>query len=120
MLIISENLWNEIKHIIPEKKSKVGRPPKDPRMVLSGIFYIMVTGAQWHKLPDYYGKPTTIHGRFRVWMKAGIFDRILSKSIDIAVKTLGEPECFFSDTSSAKAPLQNLVEKIQQIERRMA
>ena len=28
----------------------------------------------------------------------------LSKSVDIAVKTLGEPECFFNDTSSAKAP----------------
>ena len=65
MLIISENVWNEIKNIIPEKKSKVGRPQKDPKTVLSGIFYIIVTGAQWHQLPDYYGKPTTVHGRFR-------------------------------------------------------
>jgi hypothetical protein len=39
MLIISENLWNEIKNVIPEKKSKVGRSPKDPNNFrLVGIF----------------------------------------------------------------------------------
>ncbi len=104
MLIISNNLWNEIKNIIPEKKSKVGRPPKDPRIVLSGVLYVIKTGAQWHSLPDYYGRPTTVHGRFRTWVKSGIFDEILNKSIDVAVQHLGSPECFFNDTSSIKAP----------------
>jgi len=104
VLIISENLWNEIKNVIPEKKSKVGRPQKDPRLVLSAIFYVMITGVQWHKLPDYYGRPTTIHGRFRAWIKSGIFEAILCKSIDIAVQKLGVPESFLNDTSSAKAP----------------
>ncbi len=104
MFMIPNNVWNEIKTIIPEKKSKVGRPLSEPKTVISGIFYIMITGAQWHKLPDYYGKPTTVYGRFRTWVKAGIFDQILSKSIDIAVQSLGEPESFISDTSSSKAP----------------
>lgn len=104
MLIISDILWNEIKQILPEKKSKVGRPPHDPKMVMSGIWYIMITGAQWHKLPDYYGKPTTIHGRFRAWIKAGIFEKILEKSIEVAIKHFGEPEAFITDTSSSKAP----------------
>src|ERR1700722_15518836 len=104
MLMIPDNVWNEIKTVIPEKKSKVGRPANEPKVVLSGIFYIMVTGAQWHKLPDYYGRPTTVPGRFRIWVKTGIFNKILSKSIDIAVQHLGVPECFISDTSSAKAP----------------
>src|ERR1700689_5114463 len=104
MLMISENLWNEIKTIIPVKKSRIGRPQKDQKLVLSGIFYTMITGAQWHQLPDYYGRPTTIHGRFRIWIKSGIFEQVLEKSIDIAVKYLGSPECFFNDTSSIKAP----------------
>jgi hypothetical protein len=104
MLIISDIFWNEIKQILPEKKSKVGRPQHDPRMVLSGIWYIMITGAQWHKLPDYYGRPTTVHGRFRTWVKSGIFNEILLKSIDIAIQYLGVPESFFTDTSSSKAP----------------
>ena len=104
MFIISDILWNEIKTVIPLKKSKVGRPQKDPKMVLSGIFYIMTTGAQWHKLPNYYGRPTTVHERFRIWIKSGIFQKILSKSIDIATEKLGLPEAFITDTSSAKAP----------------
>ncbi len=54
MLIISDIFWNEIKTIIPQKKSKVGRPPKDAKLVLSGIFYIISSGAQWRLLPDYY------------------------------------------------------------------
>lgn len=111
MLIISENLWNEIKNIIPQKKSKVGRPSKDPRIVLSAIFYVIVTGVQWHKLPDYYGRPTTIHGRFRSWIKAGIFDEFFFKSIDVAIQDLGSPESFFSDTSSVKAPMAKFAGK---------
>lgn len=104
MLMIPDNIWNEIRDVIPVKKSKEGRPPKDPKLVLSGVFYIMVTGAQWHKLPDYYGRPTTIHGRFRTWVKTGVFDKILLISIDIAVQHFGSPESFFSDTASIKAP----------------
>ena len=116
MLIISDSLWNEIKNIIPEKKSKVGRPQKDPRMVLSGIFYIMITGAQWHQLPDYYGKPTTVHGRFRAWVKSGVFDEILLKSIDIAVQSLALHNVFLVILLQVKHHLQNLVVKILLIE----
>lgn len=107
MLIISDILWNEIKTIIPTKQSKVGRSQKDARMTLSGVFFIMVTGAQWHKLPDYYGKPTTVHGRFRIWVKTGVFEKVFEKSIDVAVQQLGIPSCFFSDTSTSKAPFAN-------------
>lgn len=102
--MISDNVWNEIKTIIPEKKSIVGRPLSDSKMALSGIFYIMVTGAQWRCLPDYYGKPTTVHGRFMSWVKDGVFDQIFQKSIVMAIQTLGSPQCFFNDTSISKAP----------------
>ena len=104
MLIIPDNLWNEIKTAIPEKKSKVGRPRSDAKMVLSGIYYVMITGVQWHKLPDYYGRPATIHGWFRIWVKSGVFAEIVLKSIDSAVQHLGVPESFLNDTSSVKAP----------------
>ena len=104
MLMISDNVWNEIKNVIPEKKSKNGRPQSDPKVVLSGIFYIMVTGAQWGKLPSYYGPASTVHGRFMIWARLGIFEQIMKCSIESAIEHLGYPESFFSDTSSAKAP----------------
>jgi transposase len=40
-------LWNKIAPVIPAKKNKIGMPQKDARIVLGGIFYIMLTGAQW-------------------------------------------------------------------------
>lgn len=107
MLIISDSFWNEIKNLILDQKSHRGRPWHDPKMTLSGIFYIMKTGAQWHCLPDYYGKPTTVHGRFIVWIKSGIFEKILKRSIRCATKRLGSPKSFFIDTSSVKAPFAN-------------
>ena len=105
MLMIPDVVWNEIKNLIPEKKSSVGRPLSDAKLTLSGVFYIMVTGAQWRCLPYYYGKPSTVHGRFRCWINDGVFERILNKSIELAIAKNGEPESFFCDTSSSKAPL---------------
>jgi hypothetical protein len=102
--MISDNLWNEIKNIIPEKKSKIGRPRSDARTVLSAILYVIITGIQWHKLPDYYGKPTTIHGWFMIWAEAGVFSEALFVSIERAIQELGVPKSFFYDTTSIKAP----------------
>lgn len=39
MLMLPEILWNEIK-IFPQKKIAIGRPPRDARLVLSGIFLL--------------------------------------------------------------------------------
>jgi hypothetical protein len=36
VLIIPNNIWNEIKNIIPSKISNVGRPQNDPHLVLRG------------------------------------------------------------------------------------
>ncbi len=65
MLIVTYEFWNEIKDLIPEKKSKVGRPEFDRKKTLDGILYVLKTGCQWKHLPFYYGKPTTIHGKVR-------------------------------------------------------
>lgn len=104
MLMIADNIWNEIKDVIPGRKSKFGRPLSDSRLILSGIFFIMTTGSQWRCLPDYYGKKSTVHGRFMIWSRTGVFKAILDKSIDVALKKSGDPQAFFSDTSSVKAP----------------
>lgn len=71
MLIIPEKIWNEIKIVMSEKKP-TGRPPHDVRIILSGVFYVMTTGAQWRCLPDYCEKPITVHGRFRACVKLKI------------------------------------------------
>jgi transposase len=62
ILIISDNLWDEIKSIFPKEKSSktvVGRPIVKYRKVLDdGILYVLRTGYQWKMLP-----------KQRVWFK---------------------------------------------------
>ncbi|BBL64586.1 hypothetical protein MmazTMA_15630 [Methanosarcina mazei] len=58
----------------PKKKS--GRPRKDDKRILIGIFYLLLTGRQWKLLPRVYGAPSTIHGRFQEWRKAGFFESL--------------------------------------------
>lgn len=103
-IILPDILWKEIKNVIPKKTTKVGRPEKNSRIVLSAIFFVLKTGTQWHLMPKNYGKPTTVHGRFRKWIKQGVFDRILEISIRSAIEHFGRPKSFIIDTTSKKAP----------------
>ena len=104
MLRISDSFWNEIKNIFPAKKTKVGRPRHDEYLALCGIFFIMDSGSQWRNLLSVYGKPSTVHGWFALWVKQEIFNEILELSIAKAITKLGAPECFITDTSSSKSP----------------
>jgi putative transposase len=50
---ISNELWKKIEPLLPtsEPKKISGRPRKDDRKIMSGIFYIFHTGSQWKSLP---------------------------------------------------------------------
>ncbi|WP_345684896.1 transposase, partial [Novipirellula caenicola] len=61
-----------------ERKS-VGRPPKDRRVILNGIFWILRTGAAWRDLPERFGKWQTVYDHFNNWSKDGTFDAILHR-----------------------------------------
>ncbi len=111
MIIISDIMWNEIKLVIPQKTTKVGRPQNDPRITLSGILFVLITGIQWRYLPEEYGKPSSVHGTFRRWIKAGTFDNILKVSVSNSLKHFGSLEWLFTDTSSSKAPLAQFAGK---------
>ena len=117
MVRISDNFWNEIKHIIPSKTTKIGRPSHCPLLVLSGVFFIMESGSQWRNLPHYYGKKSTVHRWFTLWVKQGVFSKILELSIDFSLKRLGSPECFIADTTSSKSPFAKFA-NISPVDRR--
>jgi len=106
MLIVAYEFWNEIKDLIPEKKSKVGRPEFDKKRSFDGIFFVLRTGCQWKNLPDYYGKPTTIHGKFMRWSRAKVFDQIQRKAIKFYQDKVGRHGIWYAiDSISVKTPL---------------
>ena len=106
--MISDSMWNEIKDIIPSKNVKIGRPEWDNKKTLEGIFLIIKTGMQWKYLPKEFGKVSTVHGKFRKWVKMGVFDNIMQKAKISYAQSLDKPMTWFaSDTAHSKAPLAN-------------
>jgi len=70
---ISVEFWNKVKLLLPlpKDKKKPERPRKDDLQILSGIFYVLITGCQWKALPRCYGAPSTVHDRFQDWWEDG-------------------------------------------------
>jgi transposase len=65
--------------LLPPQKPKTGRPNKDHRTELSGIIWILRTGAPWRALPERFGSPKTGSSRFSRWRRAGTRQRILER-----------------------------------------
>ena len=58
-------------------KSRLGRPPLNPRMVLNAILWILKSGGRWRDLPARYGNWNSIYHKFRQWCSLGLFERLM-------------------------------------------
>jgi transposase len=56
---------------------RTGKPPRNHRRVLNGIFWIGRTGAPWRDLPDEFGKWNSVFRQSRRWADSGIWDVML-------------------------------------------
>lgn len=72
---LSDAEWAAIAPHLPTQQT--GRPRKDDRTVLNGIFWIQSTGAPWRDLPERYSPWQTVYSRFRRWQRAGVWDAIV-------------------------------------------
>ena len=105
---ISGEFWNKIKPLLPlpNPKKKPGRPRKDDKRILSGIFYLLRTGCQWKALPRFYGAPSTVHDRFQEWRRSGLFEQIWKAGLlEYENKKGLEWEWQAIDGAMTKAPL---------------
>lgn len=74
---VTDEQWELLEPLIPRHTAKTGRKPKDSRLMLNGILWILRTGAPWRDLPERLGKWQTVYDHFRTWRDAGVYDRIL-------------------------------------------
>src|SRR5437868_6364525 len=72
---LSDYEWTAIKPMLPNKPRGVRRV--NDRRLLSGIFWVLRSGAPWRDLPETYGPRTTCYNRFVRWRRAGVWDRIM-------------------------------------------
>lgn len=75
---ITDDQWECIKDLFP-KPAKTGRPPRDHRLMLDGIFWILRTGSAWRDLPEEFGPWQTVYDRFDGWNDDGTIDNILHR-----------------------------------------
>jgi transposase len=108
ILKIPDELWDEIKNILPKEKllKTVGRPIVRYRKVIDGILYILRTGCQWKMLPKEYGSGSTCHRRFQEWNSLNIFKKIWIKLLKTYDDLIGINWTWQSiDSISIKSPL---------------
>lgn len=80
---ITDQQWTVIEKLIPRKKSRKGRPQADPRKTLNGIIHVLKTGCAWADMPRKYGSYTTCWRRLKEWQKAGVWERIWQKLLQM-------------------------------------
>jgi transposase len=101
---IPDRLWCEIEKLIPKKQMSIGRPEFDNRRTFEGIVLVLKTGVQWHYLPKEYGCPTTVHGKYMKWARAGVFGKMIIKAREYYRRRNSKNNWYAFDTISKKAP----------------
>jgi transposase len=74
---LTDEQWQLIEPLIPKSTARTGRPPKDRRLMLDGIFWVLATGAPWRDLPERFGPWQTVYDHFSKWRKAGVFAAVV-------------------------------------------
>ena len=75
--LMGDDEWAFFEPFVIETGPKRGRPPRDHRRVLDGVFWLARTGAQWRDLPDYFGSWSSVYRQFRRWTLSGLWDLLL-------------------------------------------
>ena len=97
---MSDEQWEQIKDMFYH--SKMGRPPKDDRLMLNAILWIARSGARWSDLPERFGFYKTVCSRFFKWRDDGTLYRIFRK-----LNTKAEMKELNLDSTSIKAHPQS-------------
>jgi Putative transposase of IS4/5 family (DUF4096) len=74
---LADEEWRMVKSLIPHRPP-AGRPYDDHRTILGGILWVARTGSSWREMPQEYGKWETAYRRYELWLKQGLWQRILT------------------------------------------
>jgi transposase len=76
--LLSDLQWQKIEPLLPKlKRRRRGRPPKDNRVVLEGILWVLKTGARWRDVPSDIGVSGSVcWKRLRRWDQQGVWLRL--------------------------------------------
>lgn len=75
---LTDDQWDCIADLFPPP-ARTGRKPRDRRLIVGGIMWILRTGAAWRDLPDEFGPWATVWDLFDKWNDDGTLDEILHR-----------------------------------------
>ena len=73
---LTDGEWRLVEPLLP-RQARGGRC-NNHRTTLSGMLWVLRTGAPWRDLPERFGRWQSVYGRFSRWRRGGTFDRIAS------------------------------------------
>jgi transposase len=74
------------------------------RAQFNGVMWRFRTGSPWRDVPERYGPWSTVAGRFRVWAKAQVFERVMDGLIaEAAARGQVDPALVSVDSTVARA-----------------
>jgi putative transposase of IS4/5 family DUF4096 len=74
---LTDEQWALVRPLLPAQRGWIGRPPLDHRRVLGGILWVARTGSSWREMPEEYGKWESAYRRHELWVKQGLWQRVL-------------------------------------------
>jgi transposase len=74
---LTDEQWQAIDPLIPRSTARTGRPPRDRRLMLDGVFWHLNTGAAWRDTPERFGPWQTVYDHFRNWRRTGVYAAII-------------------------------------------
>ena len=75
-MMIRDKDWEKIQPLLLGGVGKQGRPSKNARLIVEGIFWVLRTGVPWRDLPKDFGSWKTIYNTFNRWTKNGVWENI--------------------------------------------
>ncbi|GGR60792.1 hypothetical protein GCM10008959_23240 [Deinococcus seoulensis] len=72
---ISDEQWARLEPLLPPLMGW-GRPYLAHRLIVSGIIWVLRTGAPWRDVPERFGKWTTVSSRYSRWTAQGVWQAI--------------------------------------------
>ena len=67
---------------MPGRPGSVGVTARDSRIFVNGVLWVLRSGAHWKDLPAEYGNWESVHKRFTLWARDGLWERIFQVLLD--------------------------------------
>jgi transposase len=76
--LLSDEVWNKVRDILPGKEGDRGRTASSNRWFLEAVLWIARTGSPWRDLPAEFGRWHTVYIRFSRWRSKGVWQRVVN------------------------------------------